>query len=203
MALALCMSISLKAHNPLSATYYVEVKDGVQVLNIYLAQTGVDYALLKQYSKSEIESMSLADYKQSIVDYIKSNFELQADGRKVQLGQGGIKLGSHQTDLKFILSGIDSTTQQLEIRIPAFRENDHHQSVFSFLIYGEKGKVILHEDNDYQAHISIHDGMPFLKSTTYQAYLGPGMLALGLCFGFVFLWIDLQRKEGAMSSAKA
>lgn len=174
------------AHNPLSATYYLEASKGVSVLNIYLAQAGLNQALIQIHGKENIDKMHIDDYKQEVVTYVKNNFQLSIDGDSMVVGKGGVKLGSHQTDLKFIMPEVASNAENLEVTIPAFSENSGHQTVFSFLIYGQKGKVILGKQNDYSLKMSISDTpVQELKSSigfmTMSSMIGMGTV---LVFGF-------------------
>lgn len=143
----------LTAHNPLSSTYYLEVNEDVNILNIYLSQAGLNKAIIKKYSKEKVDEMSIEGYKQVLVDYLKDNFQLVVNGERIELLEGGIKLGNHQTDLKFVVSSFPLEIQKVFIEIPAFQENDHHQTIFSYNLYGEVDKVILREENDYKAEI--------------------------------------------------
>lgn len=160
LLLILIVSIqTIHAHNPLSAMYYLEVKENINILNINLSQTGFHEALKKQYSKTNFEELPLTEYKQLAVNYLKENFHLVVNGTRIQLLDGGLKLGSHQTDAKFITSELPKTFESLEIKIQAFTENEQHQTVFSLLLNGKTSKVILNKKNDYSASVIFKDGL--------------------------------------------
>lgn len=144
----------LSAHNPLSATYYAEVKENLGILNIYLAQGGVDHAMLSNLGKDKVSKMSQLEYKQAIVDYVKSNFTLKVDQKAINLKEGGIKLGDHQTDLKFVFEPFDKSYNTVSVDIPAFKENYNHQTIFSFNFFDSKNKLILSKNNDYKGTIN-------------------------------------------------
>lgn len=205
MALLFGLSLGLQAHNPLAASYYIEVNKDLSVLHIYLAQAGVEQALLQHHSSKQLSTMPPAEYKQVIVNYVRDNFSLQADQKNVTLGAGGVKLGTHQTDLKFLLEGIDAVPVELEINIPAFAENEYHQSVFSYSLYGKKGKAILSADNNYGANIILDKQA---VATTFRAWALVGLLLVGTsalffvqrrCFGVGYL--HMRRYGGPYSSA--
>ncbi len=141
------------SHNPLSARYHLEAGEEVSLLTINLSQDGVNQILLKQYSKKELDNMSQKQFEELIVDYIKSNFSLSIGQQEIKLKEGGIKLGSHQTDLKFVLPPVSSEVQEMDLSIPAFKENDQHQTIFSYNINGRNDHLILSSDNNYQSTI--------------------------------------------------
>lgn len=152
----LCIQSAL-AHNPLSAMYYLEVKDNLGILNISLSQAGFQEALNKHYPDTEFDRLSEAEYKQLAVAYVKDNFYLRVNGNRIDLLNGGLKLGSHQTNLKFITSALPKDFSTLDITISAFKENEHHQTILSWSLHGETDKVILTENNDYSASIRFED----------------------------------------------
>ena len=145
----------LLAHNPLSAKYYLEHSPKGTFINIYLSQDGVNQAMIQKYGAPMLQQQNPLAFKQLIVDYIKTNFELTANGQTVALREGGIKLGNHQTDLKFILTPLPPNVQELNIHVPAFQENAQHQTIFSYNINNHINKVILNEQNNYQAIVTI------------------------------------------------
>ena len=145
------------AHNPLSAMYYLEVENGFGILNLSLTQSGLHNAIFKSFSDKEISEMSDLEYKKQIVDYIKANFYLIINDNEIKLLEGGMKLGNHQTDLKFITSKLPSKFNTLDIKIDAFKENEHHQTVFSLVLKDKTSKVILSESNNYETSMSFEN----------------------------------------------
>lgn len=142
-------------HNPLSAKYHLEAGEKVSLLTINLSQDGVNQVLLKAYSEKELEALSQNEFKALIVNYIKSNFSLSFDKKEIKLKEGGVKLGSHQTDLKFVLPPVSSEVEQIEIHIPAFKENDNHQTIFSYKTNRKADYEILSSKNNYQSTIML------------------------------------------------
>ena len=167
--LILIVSIqTMHAHNPLSAMYYLEVKENINILNINLSQNGLNEALKKQYSKIDFEELSATEYKQLAVNYLKENFHLDINGQAIKLLEGGLKLGKHQTDAKFIVSGLPKTFENLNVKIEAFIENEHHQTVFSLFLNGNTSKVILNENNNYSASVRFKDHLMVVNSATFN-----------------------------------
>jgi len=143
------------SHNPLSSRYHLEAGENVSLLTINLSQDGVNQALLKQYDRAEIEKMNQVQMEEWIVKYIKDNFELYINGEPIKISKGGIKYGSHQTDLRFVLPPIPRVVNAMDISIQAFKENEDHQTIFSYVFNGKKGHVILTRDNYYSKTVEL------------------------------------------------
>lgn len=144
-------------HNPLSARYHLEAGDHVSLLTINLSQDGINHALIKKHGKEMLETIGQNEFKTLIVAYVKSNFNLIIDGEEIILQKGGIKLGRHQTDLKFVLPPISKKAEQLDINISAFKENENHQTIFSHNIKEEASHVILRSQNDYRSTFNFSE----------------------------------------------
>lgn len=173
--------IFLFAHNPLSAKYYLEHNEKGTFLSIYLSQTGVDKAFNKKYGQEIIQQKTALEYKELLVQYIKSNFNLKIDNQKIELLDGGIKLGNHQTDLKFILSPFAKDIETININISAFQENEKHQTIFSYNLYGLVDKAILSHKNDYTATIILNEEKKDNKTLLVSSSIG--VVVLLLLFG--------------------
>lgn len=142
-------------HNPLSARYHFEAGENTSLLTINLSQDGVNHLLSKIVSPEKLKTITSVELKELIVDYIKSNFNLSIDKEQIELKKGGIKLGSHQTDLKFVLPPFSKEAQKIDIHIPAFKENGNHQTIFSYTIKGKSDHLILRSSNDFQSTILL------------------------------------------------
>ena len=193
---------SALAHNPLSAMYYLEVKDGLGILNISLSQAGFYEALTKHYPELELDQLSDVDYKQLAVGYVKNNFFLRVNGNQIILLHGGLKLGNHQTDLKFVTSELPEVFNTLDVTINAFRENDHHQTIFSWSLDGFTDKVILTENNDYRASVVFKNNKMVASegkfNTNYLWFIAivPALLVASR----VFPWPKNKVQQGATES---
>jgi hypothetical protein len=80
-----------------------------------------------------------------------------------------------------VLPAFPEPIDKIDVHIPAFRENDHHQTIFSYAVDGEAGHVILREDNDFRATVAFQSSV---LSTDYSllVVLGGVVLLLGLLF---------------------
>ncbi|PNW26538.1 hypothetical protein [Formosa algae] len=167
------MSLQMaQAHNPLSAAYYLEINQEFGILNVSLSQAGFQEALAKHFPNLDLDALSADEYKLLAVKYIKENFNLEINGNRITLLNGGLKLGNHETDLKFITSELPKTVETLNLNIHAFSENEHHQTVFSVLLNGETSKVILSENNKYSTTVLFENNkMKINKEQSQTNYL--------------------------------
>lgn len=161
---------STRAHNPLSALFYLEANDQMSILTISLSQNGLNEALKKHNSNINLEELSQTEYKELAVNYVKNFFDLRINGNYIQLLEGGIKLGNHETGMKFITSELPKTFENLTVSIKAFTENEHHQSIFSLLLNGNTSKVILNRNNDYTASVTFKDDVMMLSSEAFNTH---------------------------------
>ncbi|MBU2929685.1 hypothetical protein [Winogradskyella psychrotolerans] len=156
------------AHNPLSAMYYLEVKDGFGIVNLNLSQVGLHEAVFQNYTEEAIRNLSSENYKKLIVNYIKSHFFLIINDVKVELLDGGLKLGKHQTNMKFVTTKLPLEFESLEAHINAFKENEHHQTIFSLILNGKTSKVILNEANNFTAYNKFIDNEMVISTTPFK-----------------------------------
>ena len=142
-------------HNPLSARYDLQTSENGSLLTINLSQDGVNKIFLDEYGEEKFAEMTPKVFKELIVAYIKNNFDLSINNEKINLGKGGIKLGSHQTDLKFVLPPVSGEIKEFTVAIPAFQENENHQNIFTYNLNNESNHVILNNYNDYESTVTL------------------------------------------------
>ncbi|WP_405610588.1 hypothetical protein [Polaribacter sp. Asnod1-A03] len=159
------------AHNPLSAKYYLEATPSGSLLTINLSQSGINHLMTQKFSEEYFENIDEKAWKELIVNYIKEHFTLNVDGVKITLAKGGIRLGDHQTDLKFILPPLPLEPKNIFVHIPAFKENGKHQTIFAYNILGKVDKVILSDKNNFKADINLTSDTNVSESTTNYGWL--------------------------------
>ena len=183
--LVTCLSTEAEAHNPLTARFELNATaPELTLLHVYVSQTGLHQALLKHYPDTNFTTISTPAYKQLAVAYVKEHVSLRTNETDLTLGEGGIKLGSHQTDFKFLVTRYPAQVEALRVRIDAFGENDHHQSVFRWKRGAESSKVVLSAENEYTGMLSAsgEDGWhtdTFLPPSLAWLALGLGGVAVG------------------------
>lgn len=195
IGILICLSgITVNAHNPLSSKYHLETSIDASLLTINLSQDGVNQVLINEYGRDYTEKLDQKEFKELIINYVKKNFTLTIDGKLIELGQGGIRLGSHQTDLKFIIKTVSKKINTIQVEIPAFKENGAHQTIFSYTINGKNDKVILCNKNDYKSKINFREHQASL--------LSPQMLAVVSTILALVVLIQLLFKRNKMKNSE-
>ena len=164
--LIFCISIfakNVQAHNAEIATFTIHQKGAMYMLKIDLAQLGVDGAMAQLHPDLDLENIDLNIYKELIIKYLKQSISISSiNGEKIKLGEGGIKLGAHQTSLKFVLEGFPKVANGLEVTIDSFSKNANQNNILRLLINGEKRKYFLKKTNDFSTNI-------LYKTTAHQS----------------------------------
>ena len=153
IAVLLCLLslTNLEAHNPLTAKFELRasLEEGA-LLYVYLTQVSVHYALRKQHPDLDFDQVNADEYKRMVVQYLRAHIVLVADNIPLELGYGAIKLGSHQTDLRFYIENYPGQVEKLEVHLNAFQENGHQQTVFWWYTPEESSKVVLSAENGFR-----------------------------------------------------
>jgi hypothetical protein len=172
----------LLGHNPLSARYQLDAGENSSLLTINLSQSGLNQAMIKEYSKIQLDSLDEKEYKELIVEYIKSNFSLTIDQEELPIETGGIKLGDHQTDLKFVLAPILKNVKRIDINISAFKKNKEHQTIFFYHIYDKQDHVVLDPENNYKTAIQLIETPGQSNKWIRLSIIGVGLIIATLYF---------------------
>lgn len=145
--------INAKAHNPNATSVVISSIKGVWVVQFTISQQGANVALHQFYKNKNLANISVEEYKKLYVKYIKEHCTLTIDGKKIPLASGGIKLGNHQTDIKFLLPNFPEKYQNFELKLNVFEENKE-QNIVVKLVDGEKTfRKILNHKNQFTMHL--------------------------------------------------
>lgn len=159
LTLILLISTSVVAHNPLIASFTISQQNGIWMLDINLAQVGAHEAMKVHYTNLNLDEMGEKEYKELMVAYIKKTCKMKFNGKEVALGEGGIKLGNHETSLRFVLKGIEEIPNSMELKVLCFSENEGQQNIVSLIQQGHKQKHIAEAGNDYTIYLfAAEDG---------------------------------------------
>lgn len=150
-------------HNSKISTYTLVNTGKGWYVEMAFAQSTIDAVMQEQFGY-ELEGMSRDEYKANVIDYIKRHFELVANGEIISLGEGGILLGNHQTDMKFVLPGMPINLVSLDAQLSAF-ENSHNHTNILRVYENEKrlGRFFLSSDNDFSLY-AFTDGNVLVES---------------------------------------
>lgn len=201
LALSIINIAIANAHNPQTAAINLHPVEGIWVLQMNFSQEGAHYALSKHYTNIDLQQRSVQDYKQLFVDYIKAHCRIEIDGKVIPLASGGIKLGSHQTDLKFLLPNFPVEFEQAKIQLTIFEENDHQNTVLRIQDQDKYIRKVLNHENAFTLHFQntvqgyhTNDPDPYL---TAQMQYGVGLAMLLL---FAIFWRRNIHQEQAIKT---
>lgn len=180
------MTFQVIAHNAKIATFTLRDTGSGWFIEMNFAQAGVDAAMIHEYGEKKLNQIDRDLYKELFLNYIREHFSLMVDAEKIAFTDGGIKLGSHQTDVKFILPSIDHP-QLIEVDLPMFHQAYNQTNIFRIYRGGAQlTKFFLSEDNDFYVRIEKIDGQ-FIQSGRVNS--GFTSIVLG---GVVFLTIGMM-----------
>lgn len=186
----------LFAHNPQQASFQLMVTDELSYLNITLSQYGVEQALVKKYSDLDVKTIAPKDFKELIINYLKQNIHLSVNGKPLKIGSGIIKLGNHQTDLKFKIEDVPKVFNEMEVNIPCFQENENQSNFFTVIYKDRSKRVKLTKKNHFKAEYTF-DGENITiskvakETSSFRAWI---LVAIGLGVLAVLLFVFKSKK---------
>ena len=152
------ISISVSAHNPNTASVVIRPINGAWVAQFTISQQGANHALNIYYADKDLSSLSSAEYKELYIAYLRKKIVLIVDNKKIVLSSGGIKLGDHQTDIKFLLPDFPINYNVVDLKMPMFEENGEQNTVVKFLDDKKSIRKVMNQSNEF--------GMRFENSDT-------------------------------------
>lgn len=193
---------SMHAHNALLARFDLELVGNKGLLHAQLTQAGVDAAMMKFTDNKIHVNYEDKAYKELIVRYIKEHILIVADGKKLTIGEGGLRLGNHQSDLKFIVDNVPDDIKSLVVRNTAFEENEHHQSIVNISYNGQKVRLILQDANDFERCVLVEENQLTISQLStvdqQELVLGSSLVLMGL----VIVVLMSRKSSMALNSIK-
>ena len=144
------ISNNVSAHNPNTASVVISPLNNVWVAQFTISQEGANYALYNYYTGKDLKSLSEKEYKELYIDYIKKKIALVVDDQKIELSSGGIKLGNHQTDIKFLIPDFPKEYHYVNLKLSIFDENREQNTVVKFVEQDKSYRKILNHSNKFK-----------------------------------------------------
>ncbi len=180
--------IQLKAHDINTASITLSPLNGVWTVHFSFAQAGVDYSLSKYLGNNSLDTLNADSYKEYLADYIKSHFSLVIDNKSIPLGSGGIKLGNHQTDIRFLIPEFPEKYEHLFLHIPLFEEKINQHNMVRINEGENTVRMVLKHTNNFEWEL-IHDRdrLREKKKSNFSnaVSIGIGVLAGAILMGLV------------------
>ena len=155
LLLVVAVTNTVTAHNVKIATFNMHQVEGIWVLDMSFAQSSLDAALNQYLSDGEIATMSEDELKEWLMNYIRMNVSFQTDSGDILLGQGGIRLGSHQTDFKFLIPDLPKDINWVRVKMPINEFSYNHTNILRVFRGEEMTKFFLSSDNQFMVDLRI------------------------------------------------
>ena len=155
---------------------------GLWVVQFTISQEGANIALEETWGQS-LQSFEAVEFKEKYIAYVKEHVHLSSNGRSIALGEGGIKLGAHETKMTFMLPDLASDFDQLNMHIPLFESLEGQHTIMRIDKAGMKSKAILKASNSFTATYEQGEiAYPTLpkESTLGWWVIGVAVLAIGV-----------------------
>lgn len=136
------------AHDINTASVVLTKQKEFWVVHISFARFAANFSIA-EYSKISIDDLEDDVFKKQLVSYVKSHFNLSVDDKSISMGSGGVKLGNHQTDLRFIIPAFPKKYKTIKISIPLFKENKNQHTVVRLKDDQYEFRKILNHSNDF------------------------------------------------------
>ncbi|NQX84667.1 MAG: hypothetical protein HRT67_01880 [Flavobacteriaceae bacterium] len=187
------ISMDTSAHNPNTASVVFSPTNGVWVAQFTISQEGASYALNKYYTDTDLSSIDADTYKTLYIDYLRKKMRLMVDNQEVKFSSAGIKLGGHQTDIKFLLPDFPKNYKEVYLKLPIFEENEGQHTVVKFVTNTKSIRKVMSRSNSYDMHFENNDtefiGIGASKSEYSKTIFGFILSIL------IFLGIYISRKR--------
>ncbi len=168
--------------NPSTASFTLHDSGAGWYIEMNFARSAIDAEMSRLYGEEELQNLGKEEYQELFLDYAKDNISISGDGLPVDLGEGSITLGGHQSDLKFDLPGLDDPGE-LNVEVRLFEEVSNQTNIFRIYRGGDKiFRVSLNADNDFGAYMNFEGGQVLLAESPvvsfWKSYFLVGVILL-------------------------
>ena len=160
----LLFQIFLFAHNPQQSSLKLIIFENNGFLNISLSQYGIEQALIKKYPNLDLSSVEPNDFKELLIKYLKEHIILSVDGHQLKIGKGVIKLGNHQTDLKFEINNFPENPKSMNADVSCFQENERQNNFFTILYKGLTTRAKLEKNNNFKCKFTFSNSEIYVNT---------------------------------------
>ncbi len=151
--------------NPSTASFTLHDSGVGWYIEMNFAWSAIEAEMSRLYGEEELQSLGKEEYQELFIDYAKDNITISGDGLPVDLGEGSITLGGHQSDLKFDLPGLDDPGE-LNVEVRLFQGVYNQTNIFRIYRGGDRlFRVFLSSDNDFSAYMNFEDGEVLLAES--------------------------------------
>ncbi|MCB4807713.1 hypothetical protein LG651_05580 [Tamlana sp. 62-3] len=145
------------AHNPYQSSLKLHVLEHEGWLAISLSQYGIEQALVKKYPELDLKAVDLTEFKELLIKYLRETIAISINGEALKIGKGAIKLGNHQSDLKFKINYLPANPNIIKVTAPCFEENQNQINFFQIVYKDSHVREKLTKDNAFSASFLIEN----------------------------------------------
>lgn len=159
----------LYAHNPNQASIKLIIQEKGAFVDFNMSQYGIEQVLLKKNPNLDLKTISKKELQQLIINEVKGQIQLTSNDKAFDLGTGVIKLGSHETNLKFLIEDLPENIEFIDVKAYCFQENENQVNFFTILYKEKNARAKLFKKNNYQSKFIITQD-EIIVSDKLQAY---------------------------------
>ena len=180
MGLILC--VNGQAHSLSTTAIDLYKVNGLWVAQFTISQEGANIALEETWGQS-LQSFEVQEFKEKYIAYIKERVHLSSNDQTIYLGEGGIKLGAHETKITFMLPDLAPDFDQLNMHIPLFESLEGQHTIVRIDTEEGQVKAILKSSNSFKAYFSRGE-INYSSTLNVNSYI---WLGLGVVFIFALV----------------
>ncbi len=178
----LILCVNGQAHSLSTTAIDLYKVNGLWVAQFTISQEGANIALEETWGQS-LQSFDAQEFKEKYITYIKERVHLSSNDQTIYLGEGGIKLGAHETKMTFMLPDLAPDFDQLNMHIPLFESLEGQHTIVRIDTEEGQVKAILKSSNSFKAYFSRGE-INYLSTLNVNSYI---WLGLGVVFIFALV----------------
>jgi hypothetical protein len=178
----LILCVNGQAHSLSTTAIDLYKVNGLWVAQFTISQEGANIALEETWGQS-LQSFDAQEFKEKYITYIKERVHLSSNDQTIYLGEGGIKLGAHETKMTFMLPDLAPDFDQLNMHIPLFESLEGQHTIVRIDTEEGQVKAILKSSNSFKAYFSCGE-INYLSTLNVNSYI---WLGLGVVFIFALV----------------
>ncbi|GAA5219917.1 hypothetical protein [Membranihabitans marinus] len=144
------LSGNTSANTPNTSSVIFSQVEGLWMADFTFSDEDSNDCLTEFYSSIDFNNLSIKEYNELYIEYIKSKFHLNVDSQMVPLSSGEIKSENHQTDIRFTLSDFPENFNTLHLRLGLFEESQEQNTLVKFIEGDKIFQTVLNRENQFE-----------------------------------------------------
>ena len=188
----------LLAHNPNQASIKLVIQEKGAFIDFNMSQYGIEQVLLKKNPNLDLKTISKKELQELIINEVKKKIELTSNGKTVDLGTGVIRLGNHETNLKFLIENLPKNIEFIDVKANCFQENENQTNFFTILFKDKNARAKLFKKNNYQSKFIFNQDEIIVsdKLQTYNRNSSKILMIIALtiiCFVIIYFLVKKRK----------